>query len=105
MKVMAQIDVSVDELFGNIANYAYGDETGYAEIRLEDTEEKPGIIIEFEDAGMPFNPLAKEDPDTSLSINERGIGGLGIFIVKKTMDDVYYRYENNCNILGIKKFY
>lgn len=105
MKAMMQIDVAVDELFGNIANYAYGDKVGKAVVRIDRTSDRPGVVIEFEDEGMKFDPLAKEDPDVTLSVNERGTGGLGIFIVKKTMDDVSYSYTDGKNILSIKKYF
>ena len=61
------------------------------------------MLLRFADRGMPFDPLAKKDPDVTLSSEERDIGGLGIFMVKKTMDDVEYRYENGQNILKIRK--
>lgn len=105
MKAMMQIDVAVDELFGNIANYAYGDKVGKAVVSIDRTSDRPGAVIVFEDEGMKFDPLAKEDPDVTLSVGERSTGGLGIFIVKKTMDDVSYSYENGKNILSVKKYF
>ena len=103
MKAQMQIDIAIDELFGNIANYAYGSETGEATVRFGFEESTRLATIEFADSGVPFDPLAKEDPDVSLSAEERKIGGLGIFLVKKTMDNVAYRYENGMNILTIQK--
>ena len=102
MKAQMQIDIAIDELFGNIANYAYNPEIGSATVRVEVTEE-PTVIITFIDHGVPYNPLEKTDPDTSLSAEEREIGGLGIFMVKKSMDHISYEYKNGQNILRIKK--
>lgn len=103
MKAQMQIDVAVDELFGNIAHYAYGDSTGDATVRFDFNEAARMVSIAFIDGGMPFNPLEIADPDVSLSAEERGIGGLGIFMVKKTMDRMEYSYENGFNILIIHK--
>lgn len=101
-KTQIQIDVAIDELFGNIANYAYGDATGEATVRVE-SPIPSSIEITFIDSGVAYNPLEKQDPDTTLSAEERQIGGLGIFIVKKTMDEMKYKYEDGKNILTIKK--
>ena len=101
-KTMIQIDVAIDELFGNIAHYAYGKGTGDATVRVEVTEE-PAVIITFIDSGIPYNPLEKPDPDVAQSLEERQIGGLGIFMVKKSMDDITYEYKDGQNILRIKK--
>lgn len=102
MKAQMQIDIAIDELFGNIANYAYNPEVGTATVCVEVTEE-PTVIITFIDNGVPYNPLEKADPDTTLTADEREIGGLGIFMVKKTMDSISYEYVNGQNILRIKK--
>ncbi len=101
-KVTVQIDIAIDELFGNIAHYAYGKDTGEATVRVEVTEE-PSVIITFIDSGIPYNPLEKPDPDVAQSLEERQIGGLGIFMVKKSMDDITYEYKDGQNILRIKK--
>lgn len=101
-KVTVQIDIAIDELFGNIAHYAYGKDTGEATVRVEVTEE-PAVIITFIDSGIPYNPLEKPDPDVAQSLEERQIGGLGIFMVKKSMDDITYEYKDGQNILRIKK--
>lgn len=100
-KVQLQIDVAIDELFGNIAHYAYNPDVGPATVRVEVAEES--VIITFIDNGVPYDPLAKADPDTTLGAEERGIGGLGIYMVKKSMDDISYEYRNGQNILRIKK--
>ena len=102
-KAEMQIDLAIDELFGNIANYAYNPETGDATVRLEVEEDPLSVIITFSDNGKPFNPLEAKEPDTTLSAEERQIGGLGIFIVKKYMDMIDYDYRDGQNILRIKK--
>ena len=102
-KAQMQIDIAIDELFGNIAHYAYNPEVGNATVRVEVIEEPLAVVITFIDKGVPYDPLAKEDPDITLTAEERGIGGLGIFMVKKSMDDVAYEYKDGQNILKIKK--
>jgi len=103
MKVQMQIDVAIDEIFSNIANYAYDPEIGKATVRFEVQSDPMAVIITFVDNGVPYDPLRKADPDIALSADERSIGGLGIFMVKKTMDDISYEYVNGQNILKIKK--
>ena len=104
MKVQMQIDVAVEELFVNIANYAYQPGVGPATLRVETDENDPQTVaITFIDQGVPYNPLAKNDPDTTLPAEERQIGGLGIYMVKKSMDAMTYEYRNGYNILTIKK--
>ena len=102
-KAIMQIDVAIDELFGNIAHYAYDPQIGPATVRIGVDEDPMAAVITFIDHGKPYDPLAKEDPDTSLSAEERKIGGLGIFLVKQTMDQVEYEYKDGQNILKIKK--
>ena len=103
LKVQMQIDIAIDELFGNIAQYAYNPDVGEATVRVEVQEDPLSVIITFIDGGMPYDPLAAADPDTTLSAEEREIGGLGVFMVKKSMDEIAYRYENGSNILSIRK--
>ena len=103
MKAQMQIDVAIDELFSNIAHYAYNPEIGKATVRVEVAEDPMAVIITFIDNGIPYDPLKKEDPDVTLSLEERQIGGLGIYMVKKTMDDITYEYKDGQNILAIKK--
>ena len=103
MKAQMQIDIAIDELFGNIAHYAYNPEIGQATVRVEVIEEPLSVVITFIDNGVPYDPLAKADPDTTLSADEREIGGLGIYMVKKSMDDITYEYKDGHNILKIKK--
>lgn len=103
MKEKMAIDVAADELFTNIASYAYNPEKGNATVRVEVFEDPLAVEITFIDNGVPYDPLAKADPDTTLSVEERQIGGLGIFIVKKSMDAVNYEYKEGRNILTIRK--
>ena len=103
MKAQMQIDVAVEELFINIAHYAYAPETGNATIRVQPDEDAHAVAITFIDHGIPYNPLAKPDPDVTLSAEERQIGGLGIFMVKKSMDGICYEYRNGQNVLTIEK--
>ena len=98
-----KIDVAVEELFVNIASYAYTPGSGSATVRMEVEEDPKTVVITFVDCGVPYDPLAKEDPDVTLSLNDREIGGLGIFMVKKSMDDMIYAYENGQNVLTIRK--
>ena len=102
-KEMAAIDVAVDELMANIAHYAYNPEIGNATVKVDVIKDPLTVEITFVDNGVPYDPLAKPDPDTTLPVDERPIGGLGIFIVKKSMDYVNYEYKNGKNILTIRK--
>lgn len=103
MKIQAQISIVIDELFGNIARYAYQPETGTATVQLY-TEENPlTVILIFSDNGIPFNPLEQEEPDIHADLKNRKPGGMGIFLVKKLMDLVEYSYQNGQNIVLIKK--
>lgn len=103
MKAQAQIDIAIDELFGNIVRYAYHPEIGSATVQVEVTKEPLAVVITFIDQGKPYDPLAKEDPNVTLSAEEREIGGLGIYIVKKSMSDITYEYKEGRNILKIRK--
>lgn len=105
MKTQIAITIAVEEIFVNIASYAYGDSIGKVTVSVEIQNPITQAVITFIDQGVPYNPLAKEDPDITLSAEERSIGGLGIFMVKKSMDDVIYEYRNNSNILTIKKIF
>ena len=100
VKIQNQIGIAVDEIFSNIARYAYDPETGSVAVSIAVDD---NITIEFTDSGVSYNPLETAAPDTSLSAEEREPGGLGIFMVKKIMDTVEYRREGNKNILTIKK--
>lgn len=103
MKIQMQIEIAVEEIFVNIAHYAYTTETGKATVRVETLADPPSVDITFIDNGIPYDPLAKADPDITLSAQERQVGGLGIFMVKKSMDDVQYQYLDGHNILTLKK--
>lgn len=102
-KAQMQTAVAVEEIFVNIANYAYHPEDGEAVICCEVTQQPLRVTIQFLDNGRPYNPLAHGDPDITLDAESRGIGGLGIFMVKKSMDLVTYEYKDNKNILTIQK--
>lgn len=103
-KAKFQLDVAVEEIFVNIAHYAYRpDQTGETTVRCCVGGSPLQVTIQFLDKGKPFNPLAKKDADTTLSAEDREIGGLGILMVKKSMDAVDYAYEDSKNILTIKK--
>ena len=103
MKAQMQIDVAVEELFVNIAHYAYAPDTGTAVIQVETDHDNDQVSITFTDTGKPYNPLEKPDPDVTLSAEERDIGGLGIFMVKKSMDAVLYEYRDGINCLTVRK--
>lgn len=100
-KTLMQISVAVEEIFVNVAHYAYPDRTG--NVKLEILFKANAVQLRFKDHGIPFNPLTKENPDITLSAEERDIGGLGIFMVKKTMDAIVYQYKDGMNILTIEK--
>ena len=103
MKTLMQICIAVEEIFVNIASYAYAPETGSVRIRLDMPGEPSKAVITFEDSGIPYDPLKKEDPDVTLSAEERQIGGLGIYMVKQSMDDVRYQYTDGKNVLTLEK--
>ncbi len=103
MKAQMQINIAIDELFSNIAHYSYNPEIGQATVRVEVMENPLAVSITFIDNGVPYDPLSKEDPDLTLSAEERQIGGLGIYMVKKSMDEITYEYKDGQNILRIKK--
>ena len=102
-KARMQIDVAIDELFGNVARYAYAPKTGEATVQFAFSADTRTASVTFLDSGIPFNPLNTADPDVNAPTEERGIGGLGIFLVKKTMDGIDYRYEDGRNVLTIRK--
>lgn len=98
MKVVSQIDIAIDEIFSNIARYS-----GATAVSVGCEAEKNRVVLRFADNGRPYDPTEKADPDVTLSAEERDIGGLGIFMVKKTMDEIQYEYEDGFNILTIQK--
>ncbi len=103
MLTQTAIDVAVEELFINIASYSYDSGIGTAVVQVSVLDDPLSVDITFIDNGMQYDPLAKEDPDITLPANKRKKGGLGIFMVKKTMDDVTYEYKDGKNILTIRK--
>ena len=103
LSVQTQLNIAVEEIFVNIAHYAYTPGKGDATVRVETDKKNRSISVTFSDRGIPYNPLEKADPDTTLSAEERQIGGLGIFMVKKSMDAMEYRREDGMNILTIRK--
>ena len=103
MKAQMQIDLCVEEIFVNIANYAYKDKVGKAKVMCELDKENNLLTIVFEDKCVPFDPLSKEDPDITAGADEREIGGLGIFLTKKLMDEVLYENKDGKNILKLIK--
>ena len=105
MKTQMQFDVAIDELFSNIAHYAYDPGIGMATVQVNLEKDPPAAVVTFLDQGRPYDPLAKEDPDVSLAAHDRPTGGLGIFLVKRIMDDVSYEYREGHNILRIRKKY
>ncbi|MEE1137896.1 MAG: ATP-binding protein [Acutalibacteraceae bacterium] len=103
MKSSMAICVAVEEIFVNIASYAYPDGDGNAILSFGFDENERLMTLVIKDSGVPFNPLERAEPDITLSADDREIGGLGIFITKKTMDAVSYAYENGENILTMTK--
>ncbi|MBO6039967.1 MAG: anti-sigma factor antagonist [Oscillospiraceae bacterium] len=103
LKAQMQIAVAVEEIFVNIASYAYVPEKGKAKVRVEVSDEPVSVTITFVDHGIPYDPVAREDPDVTLPASQRDIGGLGIFMTKQIMDDVAYEYRDGQNILTLKK--
>ena len=103
MKIQMAVCVAIEEVFVNVAHYAYGDGEGDMTLGIGFDEESRVITFRMTDKGVPFDPLQKPDPDITLSAEDRQIGGLGIFITKKTMNTVEYAYENGENILTMKK--
>ena len=102
-KAQMQIRLAAEEIFVNIAHYAYAPDKGKATVRVEVTEEPVSVTITFMDHGVPYDPLKKSDPDVTLPADERDVGGLGIFLTKKVMDDVAYEYRSGQNILTLIK--
>ena len=103
-RIRIQVDVAVDEIFSNIANYAYRPDTGPVTVQVGVEEDPLSVIITFIDHGVPFDPLSREQSDpTDVPKTERTIGGLGLYMVKKIMDDISYSYEDGRNVLTIRK--
>ena len=103
MKSRIQINIVIDEIFGNICHYAYKDSVGAVTVRVESGNTPKAVFLIFTDNGIPYNPLETEDPDITSSSEERKIGGLGIYLVKKNMDEMKYEYVNQQNRLWMEK--
>ena len=102
-RLMTQVDMAVEEIFVNIARYAYHPEEGEASVRCGAGGEPFRVIVGFADSGRPFNPLEHEDPDVTVNAEQRQIGGLGIYMAKKLMDEIEYEYRDGKNILTLRK--
>ncbi len=102
-KSQNQIRTAVEELFVNIAHFAYPGEIGLAEVRFKFIEKERAVEISFADQGIPYDPLKKTNPDITLPADKRAVGGLGIYMVKKLMDDFRYEYKDLRNINTIYK--
>ena len=103
IRTQMQLDIALDELMSNVARYAYAPQTGDITVSVEIADEPRRAVLTLTDRGVPYDPLQKEDPDVTLSAEERQIGGLGIFIVKNAMDEMRYCYKDNQNIVTIIK--
>ena len=98
-----KIRLSIEEAVENVVRYAYEGGLGWIEVGTSLDADKLFLTIVLKDAGVPFNPLAKDDPDVTAALEDRQIGGLGIFLCKQLMDSIDYTYEDGCNILTMKK--
>ncbi|MBQ6298469.1 MAG: ATP-binding protein [Selenomonadaceae bacterium] len=105
MKIVMQTELVIEEIFVNIASYAYHPEIGPATFCMAFEENPHALLMTFIDGGKPYNPLEQEAPDTTLALEERDVGGLGIFLVKKNVDEISYEYADGKNILHMKKFF
>ena len=99
--VRMDLEIAVEEVFLNISSYAYAPETG--QITIEAETDKQGIVLTFIDRGVPFNPLETPEPDVNASWQDRRVGGLGLFMIRKRMDSMEYEHRDGCNILRIRK--
>ena len=104
-KILMQMELVIEELFVNVASYAYKPNIGICTVQKILEDNPRSITVTFIDSGVPYNPLKKEDPDTSLGVEEREIGGLGIFLVKKNVDDITYEHKDGQNVLTFKKLF
>lgn len=103
MKAEMQINIVIDEIFSNIAKYGYASGKGDATVTLDILQDPLRAEITFINSGEPYDPLAQEDPDIHAALDDRPMGGLGILIIKKTMDDVSYEFKDKQNILTVVK--
>lgn len=105
VKILMQTELVMEELFVNVASYAYEGGTGSCTVCKELEENPSAIVVTFIDSGTPYNPLEHKDPDTGLTLEERSPGGLGIFLVKKNVDEIFYEHKDGKNILTFKKLF
>ena len=105
MAAQAQIVIALDEMYTNVAKYAYADDPGEVTVRLDFTEEITEVKMTIMDCGIPYDPLKRPDPDVSLEAEARQIGGLGIYMVKQMMEEVSYEYRGGMNILRMRKMF
>ena len=98
-----KLRLSIEEAVENVVRYAYDGGIGWLETNIDFNQDTLLLTIQLRDAGVPFNPLEKEDPDVTLSAADRNIGGLGIYLCKKMMDNIEYRYEDGNNVLTMTK--
>ena len=101
--VITEISIAAEEIFVNIVNYAYGGDEGLANVEIDVSPNPKVCRLVFKDSGVPYNPLEKEDPDIELGVEERKVGGLGIFMAKEIMDKMTYEYKDGKNVLTIEK--
>ena len=104
-RTINQCKLCAEEIFMNVASYAYNPETGKVRITLEDVRnsDERRLVFTFSDKGTPYDPLSAKDPDINAELEDREIGGLGVFLVKSTMDDVSYKYTDGQNVLRFEK--
>ncbi len=103
MKAKLQLELSIEEAYVNISKYAYTSDKGEVEILSSVDEDPLQITVQFVDSGIPYNPLKTEDPDLFTDTEEKELGGLGIFLIKKNVDNIKYKYHNGKNILTLQK--
>ena len=104
MRAQMQLAIALDELMSNVAHYAYKSGQGDVTVSIEILKDPKRAVLTLTEEGAPYNPLEKEDPDVTLSAEKRKIGGLGIFIVKRSMDDMTYEYKDGKNIVTVVKY-
>lgn len=105
MKIIMQMELVIEEIFVNVASYAYRPTIGMVTVTKEFSDDPQAITFSFIDSGVAYNPLEHEDPDVTAEIDARGIGGLGIFLVKKNVNEISYERKDGQNILTMKKLF
>ena len=101
MKISTSLLIAIEEIFVNVSKYAYPNNNGNVTVKFDFIDDD--VVFTFIDSGIPFDPVAKQDPDITLNAEDRPIGGLGIYMVKQTMDEMRYERKDNKNILYMKK--